>query len=520
MQETPVTKEVHSTPSHLRLVAYRPESYAGIHKDISTQFHIFFTDDKPIVGFEGDQGLFKTSNIKCLEALLGGEEVKNALNRLDNNKKSEMVYEDPTNGDQYIGRITKSGFTLTLLQKKGEALVRSTLSEPKSLIRKLVGPIGISPMFLKGMKGPEQITWLKGMYHFDEEQRTLENNIATKYDTNFKGRTEVSRQLKYLKEDLVQSKYYGWDVENKVLTPTDLLTTDKETVAKAPANDEAINSNFNKKNEKLNEYKRGVERLAQHKNNLKLTEEKMTEIELKIKELQELLVTKGQELALVKDSIAVGEKYLEDNKNAQEEFDAAKKDIENAGEIKLKRQQIDTAEKKLAKFHEQEKEHTRLSALLEECKKLQLELTRSFTPDIEGLEIVTDGMNIDEPEGKKDTRSEGLYYREKTPLEMSESELWDFCLQLWHHFQVRIVIIENIQDLGTNAIERVNWFAKNGGRVFYTAMERTIKKTQVTYLDEIPVEVAEPAGVVEGSEMSKMQKNSDFKLPEENSPYQ
>ena len=96
-----------------------------------------------------------------------------------------------------------------------------------------------------------------------------------------------------------------------------------------------------------------------------------------------------------------------------------------------------------------------------------------YTPAIEGLTIET-GVGID-------AKQPGVYVNGKNMAYLSESELWDFCLQVWKLTGTRIVFIENSTSLGSAAVERVNWFAENGGKVFMSTMNRNYKEMKVSF---------------------------------------
>jgi hypothetical protein len=485
---TETTKSVYSTTNHLQLIRYVPESYEGIHKDM--QLHVIFPEGLPIVGFEGDQGLTKTSNLNCLIALMGGEDSMKAVNEDDNNKKAELEIRDTEDPSiRYVGRLTKSGYTVTMIQDKGGKLVRSSINSPKAFIQRLIGPIGVSPMFLKEKNGKEQIKWIRGLYNFTQEQLDLENQIIQKRDKHFKERTEANRELKFIKTSLVESTFFAYDNSQKALLPTEALGERQKVIANSVFDDNAINSKIQDVTKRRDAYKGVKVRLGERKEYKPQVEKAIETSKEKIERLKRELAIEEEHLALhvkdlkdVEQRIAEAEKWVAENVSVEKEYEDAQNLLKNSAGLKLQKKELDDTLAQKKKYDDKEREIERLEAALSECDTLQKEFIRSFTPEIEGLEIVVPGMSIGESDVSK---PEGLYMNGRSLLQLSESELWDLCLQLWHIQKVRVVIIDNMTNLGSDAVSRINWFVKNGGRVFYSAMDRDVKELKITYLDEI-----------------------------------
>jgi hypothetical protein len=93
------------------------------------------------------------------------------------------------------------------------------------------------------------------------------------------------------------------------------------------------------------------------------------------------------------------------------------------------------------------------------------ELYTSMLPNIEGLEIIS----VEELDSDKKV---GVYYKDKPISILSESELWGLYLQIWDALNIKFVIIDNISDLGSRAVEIINQMAAEGVYFFAAKMKR------------------------------------------------
>jgi len=112
--------------------------------------------------------------------------------------------------------------------------------------------------------------------------------------------------------------------------------------------------------------------------------------------------------------------------------------------------------------------------------KLRLELlkiTKTYLPDIEGLEIrLKTGL---------DEEDEGIFYQGKSFAQLSESELWDLFLVIWAAKDVQFIFCENVNALGSEAIKTLNRLVKEGAVVFASEMERSKKEMEISFSTKI-----------------------------------
>lgn len=458
------SKQVLSTENHLRFVKLTAESYGGIHKDM--QLVIMFDDVKRIIGLTGDQGTCKTSTLSLVKALLGAEEVPNAINATDKTKAGEFVIKK--GDDTYITRLTKSSFTVTKIEKD---LSRSKKDTPKAFLRNLIGPIGINPMELKYMKGKEQIKWMRDLYQFTAEQIELESKILKNKETAYASRKNINARIDTLKSEIKGTGLYGWDDHNKTFVKQETLYAAQKILSESVLDEKIVTDTFEEKNKILNDYNKGVEGVA-------MLSEKITSAEKEIVALKLKLEEREKELVALKERKQTGDKYIEDNKNIKEEYDKALKDVQDIGKVQELKKSVDSVNIKITEFNSTEEQQKNLNSQLVEYDVLVKKFVKDFTPDIPGLEIVLPGIDA--------AKEEGVYLNEKTPAMLSESELISFCVQLWASQGVKIGVIENITSLGTEAIDQINKFASDyGAYIFYSAMDRGKSKIQITFHDKI-----------------------------------
>ncbi len=176
------------------------------------------------------------------------------------------------------------------------------------------------------------------------------------------------------------------------------------------------------------------------------------------------------------DSILAARAYIKERESAPEALKVATEQMNNAGKIAILRSDLHQFAQKKGEFTKTEKRQSDLNNLLVECESDIQQLAKDVTPDIEGLEVVVGSIDSE--------KAEGVYFNGVNMAALSESELWDLCLQIWKLTGTAVVYIENSSSLGTDAIHRVNWFAEKGGHVFISTMQRGYKELKVSFHKE------------------------------------
>ncbi len=477
--------------TQLRFGLLAVSSYAGISKDSKAQIEypkkfspekfknadpdngvvIVFPEGYGATILDGNQGTGKTSLLSAIAEMCGMEPVKNAVNSKDDDKKlkSEFTGKD---GNRYKLSITKTGVSLEqilldevgdpLLDQKGKPQVRK-VSSPKSMLAELVGPAGVSPMWLKAVDGAEQIKWLRKAMVLNNKVVELENDVIPKIKTTEENRKEQGRTHKQLQAILSKNEYFNqyekWDV-----------------FFKNPPKIEELKLAEQKASEKFQEYTKHKNGLAQLKETKARSEQRIQSIN---EQIELLLKQKEQEemsLNQINDRIEKGELIVKDGEKSEEELKVASEAAKTAHLFEEQKKAWEEILKMKADSDHASDQYILLTGKLDELRALKAKIVAEFTPEVEGLEVCI-------PDAE-DTR-EGLYYNKKPLVQLSESELWEMCTQLWIKLNIRVVLVEDISSLGTGAIEKFNEFIKNGGYVFAAMMNRKQNNLRVSFSTKI-----------------------------------
>lgn len=470
----PAVKEQFSTCNNIKLLQYTPEIYAGITEE--QQIVLYFEQDGvefPVIGFEGDQGQRKTSLINGLIRLLGGEDATNAINSEKGTKKLALTFLDKNEPNiTYEIKETKAATIITKTDNSKSPAEKSKIGSPRDWLRAKMGPIGTNPMLLKDMDGKAQIKWVRSLANITEKQLEFEKDLNTKKEKEFKSRTNINAQVRLLMQDIQDTGYYRFDQENKQWVETGKLQEHRQDIEKNDFDGEELKTKMDAATKKKDDYLKA-------KNWLPTAKETVPAIEKRIDELEKELELERQRLIDYNDKIKLAEAYLEENKEAENEFNAAQELMLRSGEIKIRKNNIEEAKNKKEKYNTAINEQIRLNKILDEYDLLRKKFIEGFTPKIEGMELVIhDGID-------SYTKEEGIYFNNRSISQLSESELWDLFMRFCFYLDIRFLFIENITSLGTQAIHTLNWLVKERGvKVFYTAMVRG-ENLRFTFLESV-----------------------------------
>lgn len=401
----------------------------------------------------GDQGVGKTSLLNSMLVACGqlghtGKEGKDFIN-LDSGEidiNFSFVGNDKVS---YDVRCTKSQFKLTY---DGTAV-----SKPISKMKELLGVVGISPMEIKDKPLMEIVKWLSSYSNMDVDKfqkklKKIKDGIKEAGD----GRALANRQYKAIKDYLENDPaYINWEESEKtnaVKPDIDKLTEELKVAREA-----------------ADQYERGEQKLERYKVS-------MTSIDTEIERLKKLLEEKEAEKVKMQESIDLGQKFLLDNAASKATYDEVKVRYDNIAQnvvtwnhwqtIKEKKKQMDEFETASQQLDSDEKK------LKEDRKALQAEVL----PDVRGVELVTED-NYDNGE----LQLEGLYWNGKNVAQMSESEFWGVILSIWKKYKVKIVVIDNMQSLGSKAVSLLEGLAKSGTYILAAQMERGTEELEISY---------------------------------------
>lgn len=447
-----------STNNDLILQDFTATSFLGISSDSPVVLDFTNHKFKGVTILKGDQGVGKTSTLTALMLMMGAAfeiEMKNFNNLKDETTKLDLpfVYQ----GTNYHATLSAGRLTLKKQYKEANGKWMAEGS-PKEMLRLIFGTLGVSPMFLKSMEGKKQIEWFKKTFGKDEDASRKELNKIKELKEVTEQRKETNREIKALK---------GW------LDVNDLYNNYEASLKKfeKPVNATAEKKRFDELSNKKDLYNQYVNTQDSKRATLRDQQNDIADLEKKLAEAKEI------ELAL-KESIEKGDQWLVDNKSIPADFEKANKEWLN---LSTKMSEEKTWKEVLAK----EKEYNaKLADNIQENDKIDklrtdlLKITKSYLPEIPGLEVRVK-VSLDDED-------EGLYYQNKTLAQLSESELWDLFIKIWEDNDVRFIFCENVQDLGSDAVKTMNRLVKEKKvRIFGSEMDRDQKEMQVTFAAKV-----------------------------------
>lgn len=424
----------------MKLKKLEVRAYAGISPN--SPVVIDFTQSN-FVKASGDFGVGKTSLLDAMLTACGqlSKDDKDKIN-LESGKIDidfEFVGNDRKN---YQVRCTKSAFKLTC---SGESV-----SEPIAMMRELLGGVGQTPMAIKEAKLKDIIKWLAGYSNksaeeFDADMLKFKEGIK---DAE-KSRADANRSLKGLNEYLgTEEMFADWE--------------DSEKKYKVKPNIEKLAEEQQEAGKKSDQLVRAVEKVKQ-----KI--ERKISIEAQIAQLR-------VELSEVDTAITEGEKFVEKNKNAGKEYDEVSARYKNAAkdladynlwqEIKRKKKERDEFETAAQLFDTMAKD-------LQRDRKIK---QSEILPDIKGVELVTDDVTEDGV-----FKREGLYYNGKNVHQISETEWWSLVMLIWRKYKVKVIVIDNMQSLGSKGVELLEKLSADGAYILAAEMNRETKTLEVSY---------------------------------------
>src|SRR5688572_33318972 len=207
----------------LNLQLFEAKDFMGISSD--APILIDFSKNKGnAVKLSGDQGTRKTSTITALMYIMGAAfsvDTKNFFNQKDEAIDVELKFK--YDGDEY--HVVANSTRFNLKRKFKDRWVPE--SEPKNMLRKMFGNLGVSPMFLKELRGKDQIKWIKETFGVEEEASKKEVKLTNGLKEAEVTRRDVNREIKALKGALDVEPLYN-DYENSLKKFKDTPNAKKE----------------------------------------------------------------------------------------------------------------------------------------------------------------------------------------------------------------------------------------------------------------------------------------------------
>lgn len=445
----------------LELEEFKANSFMGISQ--SDPIVIDFTarrKNQNFVEFTGDQGTRKTSTLMGILFAMGGTfnlDKKKLFNREDGAIDVNLKF--TYNEEQYQ---VAANSTRTELKKLNEAGKWKAEDSPIAMLKKIFGPVGLSPLSVKEMKGKDQIQFFQQMFGSGEEASKKMRQLETDIDKIFADRRDINREAKQLSsalelEPLFQKREASEEKFKK------LISADKE---KAKFDDLA---------KKKSGYDQYQNTLAAAKGGLKDVKNHIADLE------EQLVAAQNKEKALI-ESVEKGDKWVEANKGIVKEFEAANKEWLNLSQILADQEKWKDILRREKIFNEKTEQSVTLTGELDEAREKLLKLTKSCLPKVEGLSIkVAAGLD-------KTDQPEGVFYivpgkKEEQPIhELSQSENEGMWAEILIAADVPFLFFENLNNFGSMTIGLLNRLAKEEGVVIFgTRTNPSIKEIGISF---------------------------------------
>lgn len=411
---------------------------------------------KNITVFKGDQGAGKSSTMEGIMYMLGHNfpwDTDNLVNLTDDTINENALL--TIDGVEHRIKVTKSKFSFErYLADIGKW---NGLDEPRTTLQRLIGPIGISPMFLKEKPGPKQIEWFRNTFGADETLEKKEEKMKADVKKLAQSYKDANRDFTKIKKALELNDLWRNAEENYKRFETQVTI-------------DAAKSKFEETSKKMELYSKAQDKLDRIKESIELDDEELLGLEEKIRRVK----LHREDLLQQKEK---GEQYIAENVMVSQDHQEAQKEYMEINKTLNEQEQWQSV---LNMKKEMDEYETTLQHAESQKDKILLklqELTKKYLPDIEGLEIrVAKGMDNDE---------EGIFYKNKTIAQLSESELWSLYLEICMKKEIRFVFIENVSSLGSDAMAVINTLANQGVKIFASKMDRKVDKLKFTMTDTI-----------------------------------
>ncbi len=444
----------------LSLERFEAMSFMGI--DTTRPVIIDFTKrrkNQNIVELVADEALCKTSTICGILYAMGAAfdiNKKQLFNKKDGKLDANLkfTYED----EKYEVVVSDDRLTLKKLNEDDGKWKKQ--DEPGATLRKIFGPVGLSPFALRSMRGKDQIEFIQDLFGSGDDTKKKHAQLDYDYEDLFAKRRDVNRDIKNLKGALDVEPLYQ-DYEGSV---------EKFKTAPNAKKEKAELDALIEKNSEYEKAKNGLDNLKQAEIRQKAT----------IKELEAKILAEKAALEVTEKRLTDGKKYLEDNKLVPEKYATAQTAWMNLSKKIAEFEKWTSVLEKERDLKKMESAATKATQQLSDLDLEMLKLTSSYLPKIPGLKLKV------RPSIDKDKEEIGLYYNDMTMAQLNESEFAKLWAQVFTEKEMNFLFFENISSLGSGAIGVINELAKEDGvMVFGSRMDRKKKSLEINFNSKI-----------------------------------
>lgn len=449
----------------LILEEFTATSFAGISHD--KPVIIDFTKmrkGQKVVEFFGDQGTRKSSSLLGVIYAMGGRfklKKEQLLNSKD--KKLDVSLKFQYEGETYLVEADDTRAVVKKMQENGKWKVDQSDS-PMNILKKIFGPVGLSPFAVREMTGKKQIEYFQQLFGSGEDATkkmlTLENEIKTK----FTKRTGVNSEAKSLSSSLELEPLFQNYEKSQERFKT-VINAEKEQKA------------FQVKVAAKATYDKNATNLSILNIELKNKQSEIDDLKKKLAAAEE--AEKGYASQIQEYNV-----WMEANKNVTSDHDAANKAWITLSQTLADQEKWKGILAKEKQMIEKQEESITLTDEIETGREKLLKLTNSVVPKVEGLSLKV-AVGLDDT-----NQLEGVFYQvpgkkdatEQAIHELSQSEYEAMWAEIFSEADIPFLFFENMNNFGSATIGLLTRLSRDKDVVIFgTRTDSTVKEMGVEF---------------------------------------
>lgn len=444
----------------VNLERFEAKSFMGI--DQSKPIVIDFASRKKnqnIIELVGDEALCKTSTICGILYAMGGAlniDKKELFNTIDGALDVNLKFEY----DEEKYEVIVKNDRITLKKYNEESDKWKTQDEPMATLRRIFGPVGLSPFRIKQLEGKKQIEFFQEMFGSGEDTKKKHKKLEDDYDKLYSDRREINRVIKSLNGALQEESLY-------------LEYEKNQKRFKNPINAEKEKQRYDelaKKNSDYNMVK--DQKLPALEERLKNKKDEIADLE------RQLAAAKASEIELTK-GVSDYKKWVADNKGIEKEYAAANENWLNMSKLLSEQARWKDVLKKEKELNDCEAASAKATQQLQDLDLEILKLTKSYMPKIDGLKMVV------KPSIDKEKEEIGVFYNGKSMAQLNESAFVKMWAEIFFEKGIYFLFFENLNSYGSTAVSLLNELAKEGATIFGSRLERKKRKLEINFNSKI-----------------------------------
>jgi hypothetical protein len=437
------------------------ESFKGVN-DLSIDFN-----DKPIIALIADGGIGKSSVLGFVQACVEGRVPEEAINQVT--KKAKGSLDLQIDDKQYTITISRSKKSESVKIKGSDGMEGS-----KEVLRKIIGPVAISPFELKDLKPEDQLIEYKKLCKIDTAEIDKQlKELRTE-------RTMIGRRKKELEGWLKTDPAYSIDMEEKMERLANPIILDP-LMAKLDA-----------ANKKIQE----IAQIRQTLTNLEVNEkgilQNISDIEEQIANLQKRLEAQRESLKTTRAELANTDIMLQSRLQDEPNIEEIQQEIKVANEHNAERERLQEYLLKYKELEEKQQEYEEKSQEIDRKEKEKGDLIVANGLSVPGLEFREPKTDS---EGAVVDDSEGLYFEGKPLSFLSTTEIIKFGVMLKNAIDERngnkglpVLIMDDFESVGSKGRAEVERLCREEGyQALVAIMDPEVSQLKVVIQNDLNI---------------------------------